>query len=63
MLDPARTDQYPPISLIEVASQIGVVGLKQAETGLKRERAGAAKYKQGRKDGDTASISLTVSRR
>ena len=38
-------------------------GLKQAETGLKRKRTGTAKYKQGREDGDTTSIGLTVSRR
>jgi hypothetical protein len=40
-----------------------IPSLEQAETGLKRKHAGAAKYKQGREDGDTASIGLTASRR
>ena len=33
-------------------------GLEQAEIGLKRKRAGAAKYKQEREDEYTASIGL-----
>jgi hypothetical protein len=34
-------------------------GLEQAEIGLRWKRAGTAKCKQGRKDGDTPSIGLT----
>ena len=37
-------------------------GLGQAETGLKRKRAGTAKYRQGREDGYTASIGLSQPR-
>ena len=34
------------------------LGLEQAETGLKRKRAGTAKYKQGREDGIQGRLTL-----